>query len=58
MSQNADDAPGVAGSLLLAAIQASILLGAVVGGLLDRFSIHATFIGSIVLAERYRLART
>ncbi|MFT3977019.1 MAG: MFS transporter, partial [Sphingomonas bacterium] len=51
MSQNADDAPEAAGSLMVAAIQASILLGAVVGGLLlDSFSIHATFIGSIVLA--------
>ncbi|MBS0285680.1 MAG: hypothetical protein JSS15_14790 [Proteobacteria bacterium] len=39
-----------ASSLLVAAIQALILLGAVVGGLLDRFSVHATFIGSIVLA--------
>ncbi|MFC3638337.1 MFS transporter [Camelimonas fluminis] len=51
MSQNADDAPEAAGSLMVAAIQASILLGAVVGGLLlDSFSIQATFIGSIVLA--------
>ncbi|MBO9580615.1 MAG: MFS transporter [Sphingobium sp.] len=51
MSQNADDAPEAAGSLMVAAIQASILLGAVVGGLLlDSLSIQATFIGSIVLA--------
>lgn len=51
MSQNADDAPEAAGSLMVAAIQASILLGAVVGGmLLDGNSIQATFIGSIVLA--------
>ncbi|WP_233470389.1 MFS transporter [Neorhizobium petrolearium] len=51
MSQNADDAPEAAGSLMVAAIQASILLGAVVGGLLlDGISIQATFIGSIVLA--------
>jgi predicted MFS family arabinose efflux permease len=51
MSQNADDAPEAAGSLMVAAIQASILLGAVVGGLLlDAISIQATFIGSIVLA--------
>jgi predicted MFS family arabinose efflux permease len=51
MSQNADDAPEAAGSLMVAAIQASILLGAVVGGfLLDGFSIRATFIGSVVLA--------
>lgn len=51
MSQNADDAPEAAGSLMVAAIQTSILLGAVVGGLLlDGISIQATFIGSIVLA--------
>lgn len=51
MSQNADDAPEAAGSLMVAAIQAPILLGAVVGGLLlDGISIQATFIGSIVLA--------
>jgi len=51
MSQNADDAPEAAGSLMVAAIQASILLGAVVGGLLlDSLSIQATFIGSVILA--------
>lgn len=51
MSQNADDAPEAGGSLMVAAIQASILLGAVVGGfLLDGISIWATFIGSMVLA--------
>jgi predicted MFS family arabinose efflux permease len=51
MSQNADDAPEAAGSLMVAAIQASILLGAVVGGLLlDSMSIVATFIGSVALA--------
>lgn len=51
MSQNADDAPEAAGSLMVAAIQSSILLGAVVGGLLlDGISIQATFIGSVVLA--------
>ena len=51
MSQNVDDAPEAAGSLMVAAIQASILLGAVVGGLLlDSMSISATFIGSAVLA--------
>ncbi|HEY0624697.1 MFS transporter [Sphingomonas sp.] len=51
MSQNVDDAPEAAGSLMVAAIQTSILLGAVVGGmLLDSFSIQATFIGSIALA--------
>ena len=51
MSQNADNAPEPGGSLMVAAIQASILLGAVLGGLLlDGISIHATFVGSIVLA--------
>ncbi|MBS0521180.1 MAG: MFS transporter [Proteobacteria bacterium] len=51
MSQNADDAPEAGGSLMVAAIQASILLGAVVGGLLlDALSIQATFIGSVALA--------
>lgn len=51
MSQNADDAPEAAGSLMVAVIQVSILLGAVVGGLLlDGISIQATFIGSVVLA--------
>lgn len=51
MSQNAGDAPEAAGSLMVATIQASILLGAVVGGLLlDGLSIRATFIGSVVLA--------
>ena len=51
MSQNANDAPEAAGSLMVAAVQASILLGAVAGGwLLDGFSIQATFIGSVILA--------
>lgn len=51
MSQNADDAPEAAGSLMVAAIQASILLGAVVGGLLlDSMTVSATFIGSVALA--------
>lgn len=51
MSQNAGDAPEAGGSLMVAAIQASILLGAVVGGLLlDGISIRATFLGSVVLA--------
>lgn len=51
MSQNAGDAPEAGGSLMVAAIQASILLGAVAGGLLlDGISIQATFIGSVVLA--------
>ncbi|PZQ62346.1 MAG: MFS transporter [Phenylobacterium zucineum] len=51
MSRNADDAPEAAGSLMVAAIQASILLGAVLGGLLlDGLSIQAPLIGSVVLA--------
>ncbi|HEV2510775.1 MFS transporter [Bosea sp. (in: a-proteobacteria)] len=51
MSQNAGDAAEAAGSLMVAAIQVSILLGAVVGGLLlDGLSIFATFAGSVVLA--------
>lgn len=51
MSQNADDAPEAAGSLMVAAIQSSILLGAVIGGLLlDGMTISATFSGSVVLA--------
>jgi predicted MFS family arabinose efflux permease len=51
MSQNADDAPEAGGSLMVAAIQASILLGALLGGLLlDAASVQATFIGSVVLA--------
>jgi predicted MFS family arabinose efflux permease len=51
MSQNADDAPEAAGGLMVAAVQVSILLGAVVGGLLlDALSVSATFIGSVVLA--------
>lgn len=51
MSRNADDAPEAAGSLMVAAIQTSILAGAVVGGrLLDGLSIQATFLGSVALA--------
>ena len=51
MAQNVDDAPEAAGSLMVAAIQASILFGAVAGGwLLDGISIQATLIGSITLA--------
>lgn len=51
MSQNAEDAPEAAGGLMVAAVQASILLGAVVGGLLlDHLSIHAVLIASIALA--------
>lgn len=51
MSQNAEDAPEAAGGLMVAAVQASILLGAVVGGLLlDHLSIHAVLIASVALA--------
>lgn len=51
MSRNVDDAPEAAGSLVVAAIQASILLGAVLGGaLLDSVSIQATLLGSVTLA--------
>lgn len=51
MSQNADDAPEAAGGLMVAAVQASILLGAVLGGLLlDQLSITATLIASVILA--------
>jgi predicted MFS family arabinose efflux permease len=51
MSQNAEDAPEAAGGLMVAAVQASILLGAVLGGLLlDRASINAVLIASVVLA--------
>ncbi|WP_336980488.1 MFS transporter [Brevundimonas nasdae] len=51
MSQNAEDAPEAAGGLMVAAVQASILLGAVVGGLLlDHLSIQAVLIASIILA--------
>ena len=51
MSQNAEDAPEAAGGLMVAAVQASILLGAVVGGLLlDHLSINAVLIASVALA--------
>ena len=51
MSQNADDAPEAAGGLMVAAVQAAILLGAVLGGLLlDHLSITATLIASVILA--------
>ena len=51
MSQNADDQPEAAGSLIVAFIQASILLGALVGGvLLDHISVIATFAGSVAIA--------
>lgn len=51
MSQNAEDAPEAAGGLMVAAVQASILLGAVIGGLLlDHISISAVLIASVALA--------
>lgn len=51
MSQNVDDAPEEGGSLMVAAIQASILLGALIGGvLLDGWSITATLAGSVALS--------
>lgn len=51
ISQNVDDAPEAAGSLIVAAIQAAILLGAALGGtLMDHIGIGATFIGSAVLS--------
>lgn len=51
LSQNLDDAPEAAGSLVVAAIQAAILLGAAFGGsLLDHFDIQATFLGSVALS--------
>lgn len=51
MSQNANDTPEAAGGLMVAAVQASILLGAVLGGLLlDQLSINATLIASVILA--------
>lgn len=51
MSQNAEDAPEAAGGLMVAAVQASILLGAVLGGLLlDQLSITATLIATVILA--------
>lgn len=51
MSQNVDDAPEAAGSLIVGAIQAAILVGAALGGtLLDHIGIGAAFIGSVVLS--------
>lgn len=51
MSRNVDDAPEAGGSLMVAGVQASIMLGAVLGGLLlDRISIYATLAGSVLLA--------
>ncbi|WP_290689832.1 MULTISPECIES: MFS transporter [unclassified Haematobacter] len=51
MSRNVDDAPEAGGSLMVAGIQTSIMLGAVLGGLLlDAVSVQATFVGSVILA--------
>ncbi|MDN5569001.1 MAG: MFS transporter [Paracoccus sp. (in: a-proteobacteria)] len=51
MSRNVDDAPEAGGSLMVAGVQASIMMGALLGGLLlDAISIRATFAGSVVLA--------
>ncbi|EPC00792.1 hypothetical protein L861_13455 [Litchfieldella anticariensis FP35 = DSM 16096] len=51
LSQNVDDEPEAAGSLIVAAIQSSILLGAALGGaLLDHIGVDATFMGSAVLS--------
>ena len=51
MPRNVDDLPEAAGGLMVAVIQASILLGGVIGGfLLDLVSIRATFGGSVLLA--------
>ncbi len=51
MSQNAEDAPEAAGGLMVAAVQASILLGSLIGGLLlDHISIDAVLIASVALA--------
>ncbi|MFC3283947.1 MFS transporter [Litchfieldella rifensis] len=51
LSQNVGDAPEAAGSLIVAAIQASILLGAALGGaLLDHIGVDAAFMGSAVLS--------
>lgn len=51
VSQNMDDAPESAGSLIVAAIQSAILVGAALGGsLLDHFGITGTFLGSAALS--------
>lgn len=51
MSQVVDDMPETAGALMVATMQASILLGGVFGGLLlDWFSVDASFFGSVLLA--------
>lgn len=51
VSQNVEDAPEAAGSLIVAAIQTAILLGAALGGVvLDYVDIEATFLGSAILS--------
>ncbi|WP_196777213.1 MFS transporter [Oecophyllibacter saccharovorans] len=51
LAQNVGKAAEEGGALMVAAIQLSILLGAVFGGfLLDHFSISVTLVGSILLA--------
>lgn len=51
MSRNVGDAPEAGGSLMVAGVQASIMLGAVLGGLLlDGISIQAVLGGSVALA--------
>lgn len=67
MSRTVEDAPEEGGSLMVAAIQASILLGALLGGaLLDAWSITATLAGSVglslaavaLIGDGRRLSRT
>lgn len=51
LAQNMDDAPEAAGSLMVAAIQMAILVGATLGGiLLDHSSINAVFVVSAILS--------
>jgi len=51
LTHNVDDAPEAAGSIIVAAIQAAILLGAAAGGvLLDNFGIRVTFAGSVLFS--------
>lgn len=51
MSRNVPDQPEAGGSLMVAVIQASILLGGLVGGvLIDHISVTATFWASVALA--------
>ncbi len=51
ISQNVEDAPEAAGSLMVASIQGAILFGGAFGGFLFDYSgISTTFIGSIILS--------